>query len=67
MTRLAKTILSITFTIHEFEEGIYHQGMSEYPFSLQLPEEVTEAVMLQFKENNLSQTFYLKAQMVPRD
>lgn len=54
MTRLAKTILCITYTIHEFEEGIYHQGMSEYPFSLTLPEEVTEAVMLQFKENNLS-------------
>lgn len=67
MLRLAKTLISISYTIHEFEEGIYHQGMSEYPFTLTLPKEVAEVVMLQFKDNNLSKTFYLKAQMVPRD
>ena len=66
MTRLAKNVLSIEYTVAEFAEGVYHTGMSEYPFTVTLPESVTHSLMLQFGENNLSQTFYLKAQMEPR-
>ena len=42
-------------------------GSSEYAFSLELPKEVTESIMLQFNENNLSVTYYLTAQMDPRN
>ena len=66
MTRLAKTVLSQNFVVAEFDEGVVQDGMSEYAFSLQLPDVVSESIMLQFEQNNLSVTYYLKAQLEPR-
>ena len=63
LTRLSKTIISENFTVAEFPKGqTTLQGMSEYAFSIELPEVVCETLMLKFgNSNNLSVTFYLKA------
>lgn len=42
-------------------------GQSEFPFSLVIPDSVKQSVMLQMDANNLSETYYLKAQFDPRD
>ena len=39
--------------------------MYEFPFSIDLPEEVQQSVMVQLGERNASQQFFLKAQMMP--
>jgi hypothetical protein len=66
-TRLAKTVLSESWTVATFEEGVAQSGRSEYCFSLTLPDKlVSESIMLQFEQNNLSVTYYLVAQLEPR-
>lgn len=67
MTRLAKNVLDIKYIVANFDESEVQSGQSEYPFSLVLPDCVNESIMLQFENNNLSETYYLKAQMEPRN
>ena len=67
MTRLAKNVLDIKYVVATFGESEVQNGQSEYPFSLVLPDCVNESIMLQFDNNNLSETYYLKAQMEPRN
>lgn len=61
VTRLAKTILAVNYTVANFAEGETQNGMSEFPFSLTIPDNVRQSVMLQMDSNNLSETYYLKA------
>ena len=41
--------------------------MSEFPFSIKLPEEVSESLMINFGDRSASQIFFLKAQCMPRN
>ena len=62
MQRLAKNLLSENMVIQTFPEGSPALlGQSEYSFVIDLPDVVTETLMVQFETNNLSTTFYLKA------
>ena len=45
-TRLAKTLIDIEYTLANFEGGQTHQGMYEYPFSINLPPEFAQSVMV---------------------
>ena len=67
VTRLAKSLLSVNFVVAEFPDGNKQNGQSEYAFSLSLPDSVNETLMLQFDSNNLSITYYLRAQLEPRE
>ncbi len=67
MSRLAKTVISETLVVQEFASDVLQFGQSEYAFTLFLPDLVTESIMCQFNENNLSTTYYLVAQMEPRN
>lgn len=42
-------------------------GQREYAFCLDLPDFLSQSMMLQFDENNLSITYYLCAQLDPVD
>ena len=53
--------------MHEFPPNVNPLGQSEYAFYLHLPDLVTESVMCQLKDNSLSSTFYLVAQLEPRN
>ena len=65
-SRLAKTIISESLVVQEFAPDVVQIGQSEYAFALYLPDSITETVMCQFNENNISTTYYLVAQMEPR-
>lgn len=63
-TTLAKSLLNITFPVTNLDRPLI--GQSEYPFCLILPDEVSESVMVQLDQANMSTTFYLKAQVEPK-
>ena len=48
MTRLARTLINVEYTLATFEEGVHAEGMMEFPFSIKLPEEVDESLMVNF-------------------
>jgi hypothetical protein len=64
-TRLARTLVDVEYKIADFPQGADHRGMYEFPFAIDLPEEVQQSVMVQLGERNASQQFFLKAQMMP--
>ena len=45
-TRLAKTIIDVEYKIADFGGGESHHGMYEFPFSINLPPEVQQSVMV---------------------
>ena len=68
-TRLAKTLVDVEYKIADFGAGEGHLGMYEYPFSIDLPPEVQPSVMVKMSQSNreVSQQFFIKAQVMPTD
>ena len=58
VTRLARTLINVEYTLATFEDGIVAQGMMEFPFSLKLPEEVEESLMVNFGQRSASTVSY---------
>jgi len=64
-TRLAKNEITVDYTIHNFDAPLI--GQCEYRFSITLPDEVKETVLVAVGDNNMSTTYYLKAQIEPKN
>ena len=67
VTRLARTLVNVEYTLATFEEGIVGEGMMEFPFSINLPEEIDDSLMLNFGKRSASKCFFLRAQMHPKN
>lgn len=69
--RLAETIVNVDYMIADFDDDDLtdpnHQGMYEYPFVIDLPEEVIQSTMIKTEKfkREASQQFFLKAQVTP--
>ena len=67
MARLAQKLCQVEYELSSFEPGMSMHGMMEFPFSIRLPEEVTESLMINFGVRSASQSFFMRAQMMPQD
>jgi len=67
VTRLARSLVNVEYILASFEEGILAEGLMEFPFSINLPEEVTESLMVNFGDRSASTCFFLRSQMHPKE